>query len=283
MVDATTVRVTFLGTSSVYVDDGATAILVDGFLSRPSLLRVALGRIAPDAGRISRALTRAGISRLDALLVAHSHHDHVMDAPEIVRRLGGVMHGSASTLNVGRGWGLDEGAMALVRDGQELAVGAFTVRVLEGEHSPGNRYPGTIDEPLVPPARARAYRDGGYFSFHIAHPTGALLVHPSAHVVPHQFDDLQVDALYLGVGAVGAQPEQFRDHYWHHVVEAVRPSVIVPIHWDDFFRSLDRDLRPMPSFLDRFDRTRAWLDRRSAESGIPVRFQQPFEVIEPLV
>jgi L-ascorbate metabolism protein UlaG (beta-lactamase superfamily) len=282
MVDDAQVRATFLGTSTIYLDDGTSAILVDGFVSRPSLLRVAFGRIEPDPERITRALARAGISRLDALLVAHSHHDHAMDAPEIVRRLGGVMYGSASTLNIGRGRGLDEGSMAVVGDGDALTVGAFTIRIFEGAHSPGNRFPGTIDEPLVPPARASTYRDGGCYSFHISHSTGTLLIHPSANFIPHQFDGLDVDALYLGVGAVGAQSKQFQDDYWRHVVEATRPTVILPVHWDNFFRSLDRPLQPLPFFMDKFDRTKGWLDRKSTESGIPVRFPRPFETVTPL-
>ena len=37
---------------------GATHLLVDGFFSRPSLARIALGRIAPDDARITEARFR---------------------------------------------------------------------------------------------------------------------------------------------------------------------------------------------------------------------------------
>ena len=276
------VRATFLGTSSVYLNDGVSAVLVDGFFSRPSLLRVALGRVAPNAERIAQGLSRVGVGELQALLVAHSHYDHAMDAPEIIRRRGGMLYGSRSTLNVGLGCGLDDASATIISGGDVLTVGEFAIRVLEGPHSPGNRYPGTIDEPLVPPTRARNYRDGGCYSFHISHTTGTLLIHPSANFVPHIFDGLKADALYLGVGLLGTQSEHFRESYWRHVVDATQPSLIVPVHWDNFFRSLDRRPRPLPTFMDRFKVTEAWLERKSTESGIPVHFQQPFETISPL-
>ena len=277
------VESTFFGTSTVHVSDGTSGILIDGFLSRPSLLRVALGRVAPDLGRITAALSRAGVSRLDALFVSHSHYDHVMDAPAVVKHLGGRLFGSESTLNVGRGAGLGEQSMTRIADGDEYRVGAFTVRVFGGLHSPGNRFPGTIEKPLVPPVRASRYRDGGCFSFLITHPDGSLLIHPSANFVPHAFDGLDVDVLHLAIGALGVQSERFRDDYWRHVVDATRPALIVPIHWDDFFVSLDRGLRPLPRFFDRFAVARAFLDRKSRETGIAVRFPEPFEVVRPFV
>ena len=40
--------VTFLGVSSLLLGDATSAIMTDGFFSRPSLARVGLRRIAPD-------------------------------------------------------------------------------------------------------------------------------------------------------------------------------------------------------------------------------------------
>ncbi|MGH8808989.1 MAG: MBL fold metallo-hydrolase, partial [Noviherbaspirillum sp.] len=74
-------RVRFLGVSTLLFDDGETAILTDGFFSRPAKMEVLLGKVAPDTASIARSLQRAGITRLAAVLVGHSHYDHVMDAP----------------------------------------------------------------------------------------------------------------------------------------------------------------------------------------------------------
>src|SRR5437870_5232391 len=67
------VTVTFLGVSTLLFDDGETAIMTDGFFTRPSLTTVLFERLAPDAKRIDDGLERAGVHRLAAVLVAHSH------------------------------------------------------------------------------------------------------------------------------------------------------------------------------------------------------------------
>ena len=51
--------VTFLGVSTLLVQDGESAVMTDGFFSRPGLLQVGLGRVAPSAERIDAALKPA--------------------------------------------------------------------------------------------------------------------------------------------------------------------------------------------------------------------------------
>src|SRR3712207_8489893 len=60
--------VTFLGVASLLVSDGTSAVLTDGFFSRPSPPRVLLRRIAPDPGRICEVLGRAGVTAVDAVV-----------------------------------------------------------------------------------------------------------------------------------------------------------------------------------------------------------------------
>src|SRR6478609_7565688 len=85
--------VTFLGVSSLLLDDGEHAVMTDGFFSRPSLARVALGKVAPDAARIDAALDRLGlgpdrIPRLHAVIPVHTHVDHVLDSAAVAQRTG---------------------------------------------------------------------------------------------------------------------------------------------------------------------------------------------------
>ena len=129
-------RVTFLGTGTLLFDDGETQVMTDGFFSRPSFLKVIKGKIETDAEAVDRALKRAGIERLQALFVAHSHYDHAFDVAHVVKKTGAKLHGSASTLNIGKGGGLKDHQMQLFEPGKDVRVGRFTVSVLKSKHTP---------------------------------------------------------------------------------------------------------------------------------------------------
>ena len=58
--------VTWAGVTTLLIDDGASALMTDGFFSRPGLLEVGLRRLSPSAPRIDGCLTRLGVDRLEA-------------------------------------------------------------------------------------------------------------------------------------------------------------------------------------------------------------------------
>lgn len=63
--------------------------MTDGFLSRSSLFE--LLKVKPKRRIIAKNLSVLGIDKLAAVLVAHSHYDHVMDSPEVARRTGATL------------------------------------------------------------------------------------------------------------------------------------------------------------------------------------------------
>ena len=134
--------VTWLGVSTLLLDDGESAVLTDGFFSRPSLARVGLGRIAPSPPRIDGCLARLGLRRLDAVLPVHSHFDHVLDSAVVAERTGAMLVGGESTANVGRGHGLPDDRIVLAVPGEPLPFGAFDVTLIESHHCPPDRFPG---------------------------------------------------------------------------------------------------------------------------------------------
>ncbi|MBB3084376.1 MBL fold metallo-hydrolase [Geodermatophilus sabuli] len=260
--------VTFLGVSTLLFDDGETAVLTDGFFSRPNVLQTLLGHVRPDPGRISAALARAGIDRLAAVIVLHSHYDHALDAATVATTTGADLLGSTSTRNIAIGARFPLDRFSLVVIGRPVRYGRFTFTALRARHSRHDIAPGRIDEPLTTPARMTRFRTGECYSLHVAHDDGAVLVHASANAVPGALTGHRATTVYLGIGTLGKQEDAFRDSYWRETVTAVHARHVVPIHWDDFTRSLDRPLRPLPRPLDDVPAALAWLRRRARAEDV---------------
>ena len=276
------VGVTFLGVASLLVDDGSTALLTDGFFSRPSLPRVALGRIAPDEARIDATLARAGIDRLAVVAPVHTHFDHVMDSAVVAQRTGARLVGGTSAAQVGRGGGLPAEQVEVVVPGEPMRVGGFRLTWVEGEHCPPDRYPGTITAPVVPPVRTEAYRCGEAWSILVEHDGGrTALVQGSAGFRPGALAWHRADVAYLGIGQLGVQDPDYIERYWAETVETVGARQVVLIHWDDFFRPLDRPLRALPYLGDDLDATMAVLTRLATRQGVGLHFPTVWKREDP--
>lgn len=275
-------RVTFLGVTGMVLDDGETAIMIDGFFTRPGLLKVLTGGLAPDEEIIERCLERAGVDRLAAVVCGHSHYDHALDAPLVAARTGAVLVGSSSTANLGRGQGLAEDRLRVPGTGEALRFGDFTLTLLPSRHSPGPRWPGTIDGPLRTPARVSAWAMGECYSILVEHRGRRILAHPSAGFEPGALEGTQADVVYLAIGLLGRQSEDFRRELWHEVVGRTGARRVVLTHWDDFTRSLDRPLVPPPRAADDFDVTLASLSRLARDTGVDLRLPVLWRRTAPL-
>lgn len=275
------VRVTFLGVSTLLFDDGDTAILIDGFFSRPGLLQTALMRIEPDKPRIVESLRRAGVERVAAVFVVHSHYDHAMDAPEVARRSGALLVGSESTANVGRGGGLAEERIRVVRGGETLTFGRWRVTVIPSRHFPHGMAMGEIGAPLRPPARAADYLEGGSFSVLLDNGERSFLVQGSAGYLPGALRGRRAEIVFLGIGGLGSRDDAYRDEYWREVVASVGARRVIPIHWDDFSRPLTEPLLPLPRLLDDFDISMDFIAQRAAAGGVDVKLVDAWQKVDP--
>lgn len=265
--------VTFLGVASLLLDDGESAVMTDGFFSRPSLPKLLLRPIAPDLPRIDSTLGRLGFGpdgrRLAAVMPVHTHFDHVMDSAVVASRTGAVLVGGSSSANVGRGGGLAADRIAVVTPGVPQSYGAFTLTHLESSHCPPDRFPGTIDEPVVPPVKTAAYKCGEAWSILVEHTSGrSALLQGSAGYVDGALDGRRADVAYLGIGQLGVMDEDYIRAYWAQTVEAVGARRVVLTHWDDFFRSLDEPLRALPYAGDDLDVTLRVFTALAAEQGV---------------
>jgi L-ascorbate metabolism protein UlaG (beta-lactamase superfamily) len=277
-------RVTFMGVSTVLIDDGETALLTDGFFSRPGKWQTLTGRVQPDPQAITAGLARAGLTqpngRLAAVIPVHSHYDHAMDAPEVARRTGALLLGSASTAQVGRGWGLPEAQMRIATLGQPQRFGRFTVTLYPGRHVHTGMEGGEITTPLHPPVRASDYKEGQSYVVHIAHGDHRLLIVGSAGYEPGALRGVQADVVLLGIGTLGRQSAALRQGLWDEAVTGVGARLVLPIHWDDFWLPAGQLLQPLPLPLEAFAVSMDFLRERAAGSGVTVRLPLAWQAMD---
>jgi L-ascorbate metabolism protein UlaG (beta-lactamase superfamily) len=285
-------RVSFLGVATLLLDDGETAILTDGFFSRPSRMNTFLGKIEPDLDNITRGLARAGIRLKDqapapgrsgkvaAIIALHAHYDHAMDSPEVALRTGAMLLGSQSTANVGRGWGLPQAQIRVPSLGQPMQFGRFTITLYPARHAPTGFTGGEIVQPLKPPVRASEYKEGQSYAMLVQHDGRTLLVTGSAGFVPGALQGVKAEVVFLGIGSLGQRSDAYRQDYWREVVQASGAKRVIPIHWDDFWMPSDQPMRPLPPPLDNFDATMQFLTARGAAEQVDIRLPQSWQAMD---
>ena len=266
-------RVTWMGVSTLLLDDGSSALMTDGYFSRPGLVRVAAGKVSSSAARVDGCLARAKVSRLEAVVPVHTHFDHVLDSALVADRTGALLVGGESAANVGRGYGLPENRLVVAVSGEPIKLGAYEITLVESHHCPPDRFPGVINEPLTPPVKVSAYRCGEAWSTLIQHrPSGRrLLIQGSSGYVKGALDDYRAEVAYLGVGQLGLQPRSYLVDYWTETVRAVGARRVILIHWDDFFRPLSKPLRALPYAGDDLDVSIRILDGLATQDGVTLQ------------
>ncbi|MGV3526148.1 MAG: MBL fold metallo-hydrolase [Candidatus Sericytochromatia bacterium] len=265
---------TFLGTSTLYLQDGDTRILIDGFFTRPgNLLQLFFGQIETDRERVRQSLERLGISRLDALPVFHSHYDHAMDTAEIARLTGAQILGSESTTWIGRGAGLPESQLVTVEPRKAYRYGRFQIRFIPSKHVPlpglieSTGMMGELDAPLHQPASIYDYREGETYAIVIEHPLGTAMLHSGAFL-PDEMQGQKVDTLFLCTPGLPKLSLAEQDQFYREIIEETGVKQIVPVHWDDFTLPLDEPLLPLPRFAEDLDAALAFLKRKGPGPAI---------------
>ena len=264
--------VTWIGVATLLLDDESSALMTDGYFSRPGLARVAAGKVSPSPARVDGCLARAKVSRLEAVIPVHTHIDHVMDSALVADRTGARLVGGQSAANVGRGYGLPEDRIVVATSGEPIRLGAYDVTLVESHHCPPDRFPGEIAAPLVPPVKASAYRCGEAWSTLVHHrPSGRrLLIQGSAGFVKGALAGQRADAVYLSVGQLGLHPRSYLVDYWAETVLTVGARRVILIHWDDFFRPLSKPLRALPYAGDDLEVSVRILDELATSAGVPL-------------
>ena len=246
----------WLGVAGFELEWNGSILLVDPFLTRPPAYKLLFGRTRPDG-----ALLRQHIPRADHILISHSHYDHLLDAAEIASYTGAQVYGSAHTCRIVEACGLLPGQIQRVRAEEMLELPTnlrlfpegkgetinsppfrgdlersrdeFLVEVLPGEHTPVPIFgPGRLPERLTYPLRLRDFVLDETFGFRIQTGGTSLLA----------WHDWRPDgAPPADVLLIGAD---IRLAVLVDLLDAVQPRLLIPTHWDNFLRPLEKPVRP---------------------------------------
>jgi L-ascorbate metabolism protein UlaG (beta-lactamase superfamily) len=233
-------EVEWLGVSGYRISFEGQTLFIDPYLSRVPFVDLLRRRpTLPDPAALDRFIHAPG--EVAGVLVGHTHFDHAVDAPAIARRFGCKAYGSDSLLTLMGLHGLAERAVE-VAPYRTYELGPFEVSFTPSVHSKlllglAVPYDGDLTCEHLDALSPAAYRCGQVWGISIE-VAGLRFYHQgSANLIDDAIRERGVDVFLAGVAG-----RSFTDDYWRRILPRLDPKVVVPTHYDNFFRPLGQRL-----------------------------------------
>jgi len=226
----------WLGVSGYRIGYEGQTLFVDPYVSRVPFADLLRRRpTLPDPEALDRFAQAPG--EVAGVLVGHTHFDHAVDAPAIARRFGCKAYGSDSLLALMALHGLADRAV-LVEPYRTYELGPFEVSFTPSVHSKlllglAVPYDGDLTCEHLDALSPGAYRCGQVWGISIE-VAGVRFYHQgSANLIDEAVRERGIDVFLAGVAG-----RSFTDAYWRRILPLLDPRVVVPTHYDNFFRPL---------------------------------------------
>jgi L-ascorbate metabolism protein UlaG (beta-lactamase superfamily) len=233
-------EVEWLGVSGYRISAAGKTLFVDPYLSRVPFADLLRRRTAlPDPMALDRFVHAPG--EVVGVLVGHTHFDHAVDAPAIARRYGCKAYGSDSLLTLMRLH--DLGAQTVeVEPYRTYELGPFEVSFTPSVHSKlllglAVPYDGDLTCEHLDSLTPGAYRCGQVWGISIKVAGVSFYHQGSANLIDEAVRERDVDVFLAGVAG-----RNFTEDYWRRIIPRLDPKVVVPTHYDNFFRPLGQRL-----------------------------------------
>jgi L-ascorbate metabolism protein UlaG (beta-lactamase superfamily) len=243
------VSVRWLGVAGVSIQSGDTTLVHDPFFSRPGILATLFAWYRPDEAVLAPLVSVEGrapeLAEPAAILIGHSHYDHLGDAPWIAARTGALLVGSRTSINIAQGYGMARERTRRADPGAELRFGPFAVRVIESRHARVilGRVPfeGEYTEPVEAPIHAFSFVLGDARYYLVTHePDGLrILITSSANRHPPALAALREEGVSVDLLLAATQGRDA--DYARDLVAATRPRIVIPHHYDSFTVPVDAE------------------------------------------
>ncbi len=229
-------EIEWLGVSGYRLTCEERTLFIDPYLSRVPFGDLLLRRTAlPDPAALDRFAKAPG--EVVGVLVGHTHFDHAVDAPAIARRFGCNAYGSSSLVNLMALHGLADRAVEVVPY-RTYELGPFEVSFTPSVHSKlllglAVPYDGELTCEHLDALSPGAYRCGQVWGISIE-VAGVRFYHQgSANLIDDAVRERGVDVFLAGIAG-----RSFTSDYWKRILPRLDPRVVVPTHYDNFFRPL---------------------------------------------
>lgn len=233
-------EVEWLGVSGYRISAAGKTLFVDPYLSRVPFADLLRRRSAlPDPAMLDRFVRAPG--EVVGVLVGHTHFDHAVDAPAIARRFGCKAYGSDSLVTLMGLHGLAEQTVE-VEPYRTYELGPFEVSFTPSAHSKlllglAVPYDGDLTCEHLDGLTPAAYRCGQVWGISIKVGGVSFYHQGSANLIDEAVRERGVDVFLAGVAG-----RNFTDDYWQRILPRLDPRVVVPTHYDNFFRPLGQRL-----------------------------------------
>ena len=253
-------RIRWLGTFGYEISDAQTTILIDPFITRPKPAEL-LKPIVIDTSAVQHyLLSMVDLNKLAAILVTHSHYDHLEDVPFILAQFPDannrpIIVGDPNTARIiqsykhgsGIGWVDRSGGLAdsrinvldLDNDNPTVEVGTFgrfTITAFKGQHSRYDYVPWRGPKGPVkdkPPYNYWDYKLYNNLSIGYLVETNGLRIY---------FSDSPLVLKPELIGQVDIFIQTITTRAENNIstcLEELKPNYYIPAHYDNFFKPLD--------------------------------------------
>ena len=66
-------------------------------------------------------------------------------------------------------------------------------------------------------------------------------------------DGYQADVLFLGTAGLQKANAEMERMFFRETVEKLNPTLVIPVHWDNFFSPLTKPIKGMPRLIEKTD------------------------------
>lgn len=264
------------GVAGIYITDGKNGVYFDPVFHRPGPLDILFNRpLKIDEKVVASYLKKMGDGPIDAIFVSHSHHDHASDVGAVAKLKGSVVHGTKTTRYITKAFGVTDEKIKEIRHGDKYKYGDFEIEVIQSKHGKILGYFefqfGELDHPVKRPIKLRDFRMGDAYTYLITYKGKKYLFQQASRFTPElkkRIKGEKFEVVFQGLGNRRSTAD-LRKNIW----ELANIKTIVPIHHDNFFAPLKKNLELELLININFDEFKSEMSKSKYQTIYPKYFQ----------